>query len=136
MNGKNVYITGHSLGGHLSMDLYRQIIAQNNNYSVIKAETFNPVGMGSNVSFGELGRLFHNQTCCDVAKKASEFMGLQYPGIPNPTVKVKSHDICLSPKRDGNWWQKAWGNTNMVLSWVDAHDMKHFNAQTVKRKIW
>lgn len=80
---RNIYITGHSLGGHLAMICYKEILDKNNGkyeYLVNRVETFNAVGITkNNADFiktkGNINKIIQHYTCCDIATWASETLG-------------------------------------------------------------
>jgi hypothetical protein len=94
---RNVYITGHSLGGHLAIMSY-MYIQQAGYDSVVKhVETFNAVGVGAidfrNINQIGSSKIIQNYTCCDVATWASEARGLKYVGTRKLFMLDKNNKI-------------------------------------------
>ena len=151
---KTIYITGYSLGGYLSMESFRQIAISRRAGWVNKIETFNPVGMGSDANTfmtSQLSIMTHNQTCCDLAKIASNIRGLNFP---RGTLAGKSAGCrpCITPRRDASWWENVWSAYNMIGlvditnpanmagAWVDlaitmgaAHSLDNFDMYAISR---
>jgi len=71
--GRNVYITGHSLGGYLAV-MASESIRENDEYGhlVKRVETFNAVGVSTFKNVDE-SKIVRNYTCCDIATWVSEF---------------------------------------------------------------
>jgi|GEM_PF-6002806 len=106
-NDYKIYITGHSLGGHLAMICYKYILDRNRGDLVERVETFNAVGISKSdanviTSRGNSNKIRQNYASCDVARWASTANGLEFPGIPMPqncktSVRVlKSYNECIT----------------------------------------
>jgi hypothetical protein len=85
-SNKSIYITGHSLGGHLAVMAY--ILMQDEGFenNVVRVETFNAVGIAKNdyKQFNGNGeKVIQNYTCCDIATWASNAFSLKYVGTRN-----------------------------------------------------
>jgi hypothetical protein len=144
----NVYITGHSLGGHLSMEIFRQIAFAGRSGRIQRIETFNPVGIRSaHAANIRSGAMTHHQICCDLAKIASNIRGLQFSGAPNSLNRVPIRGcVHIVPSRDARWWENVLSSANLAINilepsfiglgaiaWqmIDAHAMKNFDHHSI-----
>jgi hypothetical protein len=96
--GKRIYITGHSLGGHLAMICYKQILYNGYGYLVDGVETFNAVGISNGDAVfinknGNYNKIIQHYTCCDIARWASEANGLCFPGKPQKSTVSHKDDV-------------------------------------------
>jgi hypothetical protein len=103
--GRNVFITGHSLGGNLAVMAYNEIInLEGGKYTdqVIRIETFNGVGVRRSISNnienrGVPTRIIHHYFCCDFARHLSSTFGFEliFVGDSRPPRSL-SHS-CVRP---------------------------------------
>jgi hypothetical protein len=100
---KKIFITGHSLGGHLAIVAYKHIQDQGYAGLVERVETFNPVGVSEDVSVsiektereasGDVRKIIHHHTCCDIAHWGSETTTLGADKLYFPGLALDSFDI-------------------------------------------
>jgi len=124
----NVYLTGHSLGGHLAVMAYREMLRRNLGDSVVRVETFNPVGVHPMDAAFLRGNaaIVHNYICCDIAVWASLAMDLSFTGRMN-LYSTLGH-ACI-PEHD--WRHRLFGAAGPILVGFDAHFMANFGRYSV-----
>ena len=96
-SGKKVYITGHSLGGHLALLAYSYIIRDDTLDAnlIEQVQVFNALGIKEDDASlvqrsGYSERIVLNYTCCDIATLTSQFCGLSYVGAHNVKQETKN----------------------------------------------
>ena len=117
---KNIYITGHSLGGWLALESYLAIKGDNSlsairRNNINKVVTFNSIGVSqySETAINQLLRSPNNITeiknyyvCCDIARWAGEDSGFRFPG---KSFKIEEiHEILgVKSSGDGSFYEHA-----------------------------
>ena len=152
--GKKIFLTGHSLGGHLAVMAYLHIQNLGEEYErlVGKVETFNAVGilLKDASAIRNYSKIRQWYTCCDIAKKASE-TSINVWGhdiLCFPAVEHKQKDITeinpghihASSSTVREFIDEYYGHAAFpdYYDWpsdisivIDAHDMKYFNPCNV-----
>jgi len=145
--GKKIFLTGHSLGGHLAMIAYLHIQGCGYDYLVGKVETFNAVGIkkvdANLLEKNGVNKVRQWHTCCDIAKWGSEvtiagFGELYFPttGGKRPIVKIKDKNplhICSTPHFNEFLMELLLNQYKYLLNGADAingilaHGIDNFN---------
>jgi len=134
--GRNVFITGHSLGGNLAVMAYHEIInlgAATAN-QVIHVETFNAVGVSRTVanniqSRGIPNRVIHHYFCCDFARHLSTHAAfgigafeLVFVGTSTPPRSMRH--LCIFPL-------PPFADFGVPVGRFDSHKIDRFSPLSV-----
>jgi len=146
-DGKKVFITGHSLGGHLAMIAYLQIQNRGYEYLVGKVETFNAVGLQKKDAdaIKKVSKIRQWYTCCDIANWGSETtiggLGkLYFPAVERPMKTIEtnpdgSQHIHSTELGKASWWDwitlsiSYWSYQyyELVSVGIKAHKIENFD---------
>jgi hypothetical protein len=144
---KNIYITGHSMGGYLGIFAYKYILGSGIVHPdrLSRVDAFNPVGFSSgrvnDINRIENSKIFVHQTCCDLAKQWSVFQGMRWPGTVNvDTINHKCANVnyynilftLISPAININDARLAYEISRAIYVLFDAHEMKHFVVSPIR----
>jgi len=147
--GKKIYLTGHSLGGHLALIAYLRICQEGYENFVGGVETFNAVGISKsdNVKISKYGtdKIINHYTCCDIAREFSMFV-LAFPGKSKEekilhknrcakTGTERSFEVIKKLIIQGNAWSEIPEIVKDFSIRIDAHDMKYFNYCKVSSTV-
>ena len=130
-NGKGIYLTGHSLGGHLAVVAYSSICDMGKECLVERVETFNAVGISNsdNAKIKCSNKIVQNYTCCDVARWACLTNGLYYPGI-SPKLQIK-----VNLDKNKSEHQDARTDYHTLLNYISPLLAQYINATKSKNKV-
>ena len=128
---KKIFLTGHSLGGHLAMIAYLEI-RKNYEDLVGKVETFNAVGLqkgdADEIEKKGVDKIRQHYTCCDIANWGSQatILGLgklYFPAVERPVKNITTNLNGSTHKHstEENWW-----DFNKAGIGIDAHSIEYF----------
>ena len=136
---KKVFLTGHSLGGHLAMIAYME--ARKDYESIIgKVETFNAVGLkksdAEEIEKNGVDKIRQHRTCCDIANYGSQVtiggLGkLYFPAAERPikpiVINVDNSTHECSATHSPELLSDILLNLTNLLSWLqtDTKDAKN-----------